>query len=203
MNLPNALTVSRLVLTTFFLIAVSIGSSFWMHLALWSFIIASITDFLDGYLARKMGLVTAMGKLLDPLADKILVCSGYVYISVISATNTEITHCPLWVTCVIIAREFLVTGLRQVAVEQGQVLAADKLGKWKTTFQLIFQIGVLMQLTYGFPREGQNIWEKTFAWLAHPEHFIVETALWISLFLTVLSGWNYLWSNKNLLCNNS
>lgn len=199
MNLPNAITVFRLVLTAVFVAAVSVGGQLWHHIALASFSLAAITDYLDGYLARKLNLVTSLGKLLDPLADKILVCSGFIYITVESSLNPAISFCPLWVTCLILGREFMVTGLRQIAVEQGQVLAADKLGKWKTTFQLIFQIGVLTQLSFGAYREDMPLLMKPFAFLVDKDHYLIPVSLWIALALTLISGWNYLWKSRGLL----
>lgn len=202
MNLPNAITIGRLFLTALFVVAVSMErTSLWAHIALWSFVLAAITDFLDGYLARKMQLVTSLGKLLDPLADKVLVCSGFVYLSAISYTEPagSISLCPVWVTCAILAREFMVTGLRQIAVEQGQVLAADRLGKWKTTFQLIFQIGVLSQLAFGIYQPDGNLFIKSLTFITDPNHYIISSSLWIALALTLISGWNYLWSGRKLL----
>ena len=142
-NLPNAITLSRLVLTGIFVAAVGFPGNPGYAIALVTFSVAAATDWLDGYLARKMGLVTPLGKLLDPLADKILVCAAFVFFS---AQPVGGYHCPVWVTALIIAREFLVTGLRQIAVEAGHVLAADRLGKWKTTFQLIFCITGLLNI---------------------------------------------------------
>ncbi len=201
MNLPNSVTIFRLILTALFVVAISIDQSshsIWDIIALIAFCIAAFTDYLDGYLARKMNLVTSLGKLLDPLADKVLTCSGFIYISVISATDSSITLCPVWVTCLILAREFMVTGLRQIAVEQGQVLAADSLGKWKTAFQLIFQIGVLAQLAVGSYSDSSHALIKPIAFLADPSHYLIPISLWIALALTLISGWNYLWSGRKL-----
>ncbi len=107
-NLPNSITMGRLVLTGVFIISASIGGLTAHIIALASFVLATISDWLDGYLARKLNLVTSLGKLLDPLADKILVAAAFVYLS-----SEDL--CPVWVTSVIIGREFLVTGLRQIA----------------------------------------------------------------------------------------
>lgn len=202
MNLPNIITVIRLFLTAVFIFAVSMdspNSSVWNCIALVTFSVAAFTDYLDGYLARKMNLVTSLGKLLDPLADKVLVCSGFIYLSIVSAQNGEISACPYWVTCLILAREFLVTGIRQIAVEQGQVIAADKLGKWKTTFQLIFQIGVLVQLSIQPYSQESNSLFKPLAFLVDKEHYLISASLWIALALTLISGWNYLWNGRHLL----
>lgn len=201
MNLPNSITLFRLLLTALFVVAISIDrstQSLWDTVALCAFSIAAFTDYLDGYLARKMNLVTSLGKLLDPLADKVLTCSGFIYLSVVSATDSSITLCPVWVTCLILAREFMVTGLRQIAIEKGQVLAADSLGKWKTTFQLIFQIGVLTQLAVGSYATHSNVFIKPIAFLADPAHYFIPISLWIALALTLISGWNYLWSGRKL-----
>ncbi len=189
MNIPNLITIFRLFLTAVFIIAVTVGGNLASAVALISFIIAAVSDWLDGYLARKMNLVTSLGKLLDPLADKILVSAGFVYL-------TAASLCPVWVTCTIIGREFMVTGLRQIAVEQGSVIAADRLGKWKTTFQLIFIIGSLTHialLNLNSPIIG---WLQ---WLAAPANHIIPVCLWISVVLTIISGANYLWAGRKLL----
>ena len=140
-----------------------------------------------------MGLVTPLGKLLDPLADKILVCAAFVFFS---AQPVGGYHCPVWVTALIIAREFLVTGLRQIAVEAGQVLAADRLGKWKTTFQLIFCITGLVWLTFEKSNGGVAGLLRD---LANPANWLRPVSLWAAMALTMISGWNYVWSSRKLL----
>ncbi|MEM1083624.1 MAG: CDP-diacylglycerol--glycerol-3-phosphate 3-phosphatidyltransferase [Verrucomicrobiota bacterium] len=190
MNLPNAITLSRLVLAAVFVGAMEFPGLIGYSIALVSFSVAAATDWLDGYLARKMGLVTPLGKLLDPLADKILVCAAFVFMSVLELA-------PVWATALIIGREFLVTGLRQIAVEAGQVLAADRLGKWKTTFQLIFVIDALLWLT--FDQADPNDFAHFILMLTKPEGWIMPVSLWLAVALTAISGWNYLWSGRNLL----
>lgn len=192
-NLPNAITLSRLVLTGVFVAAVGFPGDTGHAIALVSFAVAAATDWLDGYLARRMGLVTPLGKLLDPLADKILVCAAFVYFS---AQPVEGYHCPVWVTALIIAREFLVTGLRQIAVEAGQVLAADGLGKWKTTFQLIFCITGLVWLA--FEKSSGGI-DGLLREVAHPEGWLRPVSLWAAVGLTLVSGAHYVWSSRRLL----
>ncbi len=191
MNLPNAITLSRLVLTVIFVAGTGAGSFAGHLIALISFTLAAASDWLDGYLARKLGLVTPLGKLLDPLADKILVCAAFVYFS---AANL----CPVWVTALIIGREFMVTGLRQIAIEAGQVLAADSLGKWKTTFQLTFCITGLVWLTFSHvPKSGVvSTWLLA---LSNPSSWLMPASLWIAVALTVISGANYLWAGRGLL----
>lgn len=191
MNLPNAITLSRLVLTAVFVAGTAMESTVGHWIALVSFVIAAISDFVDGWLARKLGLVTPMGKLLDPLADKVLVCSAYVYLSARG-------FCPVWVTVLIIAREFLVTGLRQIAVEAGQVIAADRLGKWKTGLQLTFCITCLVWFAFA-PITSENWFVTLIRYLSHPDGWLIPASLWLALFLTLLSGWNYLWSSRGLL----
>ena len=160
-------------------------------IALISFVIAAISDFVDGWLARKMGLVTPMGKLLDPLADKILVGAAFVYLSAEG-------FCPVWITVMILAREFLVTGLRQIAVEAGQVLAADRLGKWKTGLQLTFCITCLVWFAFK-PLDPANPFVGLIHYLSHPDGWLTPISLWLALGLTMLSGWNYMWASRNLL----
>jgi CDP-diacylglycerol--glycerol-3-phosphate 3-phosphatidyltransferase len=190
-NLPNAITLSRLVMTVVFVVAASLRTDGGHMVALVMFALAAASDWLDGFLARRLGLVTPLGKLLDPLADKILVCTGFVYFAVEGL-------CPLWVTALIIAREFLVTGLRQIAVEAGQVLAADRLGKWKTTFQLAFCITALVWLAFA-PTKGESALAALLRRWSGPDSWLLPTFLWTSVLLTAVSGFNYLWSSRGLL----
>jgi CDP-diacylglycerol---glycerol-3-phosphate 3-phosphatidyltransferase len=192
-NLPNAITVSRLILTAIFVIAVGFPGTAGHVVALITFSVAAATDWLDGYLARKLGMVTPLGKLLDPLADKILVCAAFVYFS---AQPVGGYHCPVWVTAAIIAREFLVTGLRQIAVEAGQVLAADNLGKWKTTFQLTYCINGLVWLTF---RGSEGGLAALLANLSKSTGWLMPVSLWTAVALTLISGANYVWSSRSLL----
>ena len=148
MNTPNKLTIARVVMIPFFVaflmydIAGSAGK--WIALAI--FIVASLTDTLDGYLARRDNLVTNFGKFMDPLADKLLVCSALICF-------TGLGELPAWITIVIIAREFIISGFRLVAADNGVVIAASYWGKFKTTFQmtavilLIFNIPALTLVT--------------------------------------------------------
>jgi CDP-diacylglycerol--glycerol-3-phosphate 3-phosphatidyltransferase len=193
-NLPNAITFSRLVMTVAFVLAVSQNSQTGYGIGLALFVVAAVSDWLDGWLARKMGLVTPLGKLMDPLADKILVSAAFVFF-------TEKGLCPVWVTALIIGREFLVTGLRQIAVEAGQVLAADRLGKWKTVFQLAYLIAGLAWLALGPTGQAGTV-GKWLGDLARPaaEGGLLQPAfLWAAVALTVISGGNYVWSGRVLL----
>ncbi|MBT8043765.1 MAG: CDP-diacylglycerol--glycerol-3-phosphate 3-phosphatidyltransferase [Verrucomicrobiae bacterium] len=191
MNLPNTITLFRLVLTAIFCAAASSEGVLGYAIALSAFVLGAISDWLDGYLARRMNLVTSLGKLLDPLADKILVCSGFVYLSAKGI-------CPVWVTALIICREFLVTGIRQIAVEKGKVIAADGLGKWKTTFQLIFIITALVHLTFDTV-VLENGLIQLLQFLSNPVHWLIPLSLWAAVILTVISGLSYFWKSRDMI----
>lgn len=191
MNLPNKLTLGRLALTAVFVAVVSIESIPQRYSAgLILFVIAAITDFLDGHLARKHNLVTNFGKLMDPLADKVLMCSAFVIL-------TRHGQLPAWIVIAILAREFLVTGLRLLASSQGAVLAADSLGKLKTVLQIVTTIYLLLFLASS---------EAAFAWTSALFHWkwtspgvagiaiVAVTAL-----VTVYSGLSYVITNRALL----
>lgn len=190
MNLPNSITVSRLVLTAIFVVAFTIQGPVGYGIALVTFTVAAITDFLDGYLARKLNLVTSLGKLLDPIADKVLTASAFIFLSA-----HEQRFCPAWAVVVILAREFLVTGLRQIAVEKGRVIAADWSGKWKTGFQIAFCISALVWLFF------QSLDQEDFflARLANPDFWLMPAFLWLSVALTVISGFQYAWNARDLI----
>ena len=191
MNLPNTITLCRLGLTAIFVGGTALESVAGHWIALVAFVIAAISDWFDGYFARKYGMVTPLGKLLDPLADKVLVCSAYVYLSAVG-------FCPVWVTVLILAREFLITGLRQIAVEAGQVLAADRLGKWKTGLQLTFCITCLVW--FATEKLGSaNPLMGLLRYLSDPGSWLTPVSMWLALGLTLVSGWNYMWTNRGLL----
>lgn len=132
MNLPNKLTILRVMIIPFFLVflLVDIFGVYDRWIALALFIAASLTDLLDGYIARKYDLVTNFGKFMDPLADKLLVCSAMI-------AFVDLGQLPSWITILIIAREFIISGFRLVASDNGVVIAASYWGKFKTTFQMI------------------------------------------------------------------
>lgn len=185
MNTPNKLTILRMCLIPFFVVFLILPQIPLSYLwALIVFSIASITDALDGNIARKHNLVTDFGKFLDPIADKLLVVSAllcFIQNGLISSV----------VVIVIVAREFLVSSLRLVAVGGGKVIAASIWGKMKTVSQIIAIIAVMtLQLA------GQlNIFDASAPWV-----FIVNEALmWISAIFTVVSGFQYLWANKEFI----
>ncbi|MDE7013698.1 MAG: CDP-diacylglycerol--glycerol-3-phosphate 3-phosphatidyltransferase, partial [Kineothrix sp.] len=132
MNLPNKLTILRVVMIPFFVLFMVVPltgeGDKWIALAL--FIMASLTDLLDGHIARKYNLITNFGKFMDPLADKLLVCSALICL-------VELGRIPSWMVIVIIAREFIISGFRLIASDNGVVIAASYWGKFKTTFQMV------------------------------------------------------------------
>jgi len=169
MNLPNKLTTARVIAVPFFILAFYLGY-YWVSFAL--FILASFTDFLDGQIARKNNLVTNFGKIMDPLADKVLVYSA---ICILIETN----DLPAWMLAIILAREFLVAGVRTVAASQGKVIAADLAGKVKTVLQMIGVAGYLFAYAIDIPVV-----------------FTVSYAVMVAaLVMTVISGFQYTKNN--------
>ena len=187
MNIPNKLTLIRLLLTAIFVAVASLPELSWQYtVAISLFLTASLTDFLDGYLARKMNLVTDFGKLMDPLVDKILISAVFIMLSASGLI-------PAWVTIVIIGREFLVTGLRLLASNQGAVLMADSLGKWKTVAQIA-------AATYYLIHQGGLNKEPVLLLLDGLIPSLVGVGLlWICVFLTIVSGLSYMRSNRHLI----
>ena len=193
MNLPNQLTMGRLFLTALFVAVMSIPDQllksihlldYRITIAILFFLIASLTDFLDGYIARKLKLVTDFGKLMDPLVDKILTSAVFIIL-------TQENMIPAWITITIISREFLVTGLRLLASNQGKVLSADSLGKWKTTSQIIVASFFLIALGSNEPAL------KCLEFIDQP--MIGNFLIIICTTITIVSGWSYLSKNRQLV----
>ena len=175
MNLPNKLTILRMIMIVPFVIVMLAGAAVpagkWIALTL--FIVASLTDFVDGYLARKYNLVTNFGKFMDPLADKLLVCSALIVF-------VELGYIPAWAVIIIIAREFIVSGVRLIAADNGKVIAANMLGKIKTNAQMFMSIFMIL-----------NIDNSVFK-------IITEVLMYASVVLTVVSLIEYTYSNREL-----
>ncbi|MBQ8597995.1 MAG: CDP-diacylglycerol--glycerol-3-phosphate 3-phosphatidyltransferase [Lachnospiraceae bacterium] len=173
MNLPNKLTLIRVIMIPFFIVFLLVPITpydNWIALAI--FILASLTDFLDGYIARKYHLVTNFGKFMDPLADKLLVCSALICL-------IELERIPAWMVILIIAREFIISGFRLIASDNGVVIAASYWGKFKTTFQIVavcLLIADIPALTV-----------------------VTQIVLWIAIILTVVSLVDYLIKNKDVM----
>ncbi|RAZ79185.1 CDP-diacylglycerol--glycerol-3-phosphate 3-phosphatidyltransferase [Planococcus halotolerans] len=188
MNIPNKITVSRILLIPVFMIFMLIDFG-WGEMTLFGatlpvshfiggliFIFASLTDWVDGFYARKYNLVTTFGKFLDPLADKLLVSAALIIL-------VELGFAPSWIVIIIISREFAVTGLRLVLASEGEVVAAGGLGKIKTTAQILAVSALLL-------------YDMIFALIGLPFGLIM---LYIALIFTVWSGWDYFYANRKAL----
>lgn len=176
MNLPNKLTILRVLLIPFFVffLLVPVAGDASRYIALVIFIVASLTDLADGKIARKYNLVTNFGKFMDPLADKLLVCSALICF-------VEMDLLPAWIVIIIISREFIISGFRLVASDNGVVIAASYWGKFKTTSQMIMIVLLIAQIPGSF------------------FDFLEQIFIYIALILTVVSLIDYLVKNKNVL----
>ena len=193
MNLPNKLTVSRFGLTALFLWALFAPFRFNDTLALLFCSLAGLTDFLDGRLARSRNLITSFGKLMDPLADKILICSAFIAFVESSHLNPGApVRVAAWMVIVIVARELAITGLRLLAASKNIVLAAERFGKHKTISQIVTINALLIGDAYQeWPVSIKNLfvsWVPAFA----------DIMLWVTVALTAMSGGIYLWRNRAL-----
>ena len=185
LNLPNQLTVLRLGLCGLLLISMSINWPYAATAALVIFTLASLTDWLDGAIARARHLVTDLGKLLDPLADKVLIVSALV-----ALVWSHVA--PMWMVVLIIAREFLIMGLRQIAAAKQKILAAERIGKHKTISQIVAILVSLAGLSLG----EFHLQDTT---LAHLLAAAQTPLYWFALFITVLSGAIYFWKNAAIV----
>ena len=174
MNLPNKLTIARVIMIPLFLICLYLNIGCGKYIAVGIFILASLTDLLDGKIARKYNLVTNFGKFMDPLADKLLVCSALI-------AFVELGYLPAWIVIIIISREFIISGFRLIAADKGVVIAANYWGKFKTTFQMIMTILLILQLDYPYA--------DTVEWIF----------VYIALALTVISLVDYIYKNIGVM----
>ena len=176
MNLPNKLTVLRVIMIPVFLVFLltDCAADASKYIAAAVFVLASLTDMLDGRIARKYNLVTNFGKFMDPLADKLLVCSALI-------AFVELGYLPAWIVIIIISREFIISGFRLIAADKGVVIAANYWGKFKTTFQMIMTILLILQLDYPYA--------DTVEWIF----------VYIALALTVISLVDYIYKNIGVM----
>ena len=174
-NIPNTLTSFRLTCIPLVLLCLNFSGRWGSFMAALFFTLASITDILDGFYARKYGAVTVLGQFLDPLADKILVSSTLIML-------IALNRIPAWVGIIIIARELAITGLRSIAVSEGVVIQASSLGKYKTIFQCVTTLGLCLHYEY---------FKINF-------HTVGMFFLWIALILTLWSGWAYFQQFNNV-----
>lgn len=173
MNIPNKLTLLRIILVPIFVVLMLTRIPYGSSLAAVIFVIAALTDSLDGYLARKWKQVTKLGAILDPLADKLLITAALISL-------VELGRIPGWIAIVIIGREFAVTGLRIVKAEEGKIISSSKMGKLKTISQIIAVLVIMLQNLF-FPLASVN--------LGH-------WAMYIALVITIVSGIEYFYKNK-------
>lgn len=177
MNLPNKLTCLRVCLIPFFVLFMLADFGAWQKwAALAVFVAASLTDALDGHIARSRNLITNFGKFMDPVADKLLVCSALICF-------VQLGVMPAWIVIIIVAREFIVSGFRLVASDQGIVLAAGIWGKLKTVCQMVMTIVLIMDIQL-----------KAFQILG-------QILIYASLLLTIISMVDYVWNNRQVLTN--
>jgi CDP-diacylglycerol--glycerol-3-phosphate 3-phosphatidyltransferase len=188
MNWANRLTVARFFLTIAFVVAMTATWSHMRTTALVIFVVASITDYLDGWIARKYSMQTPFGALMDPLVDKVMTAAAFICLIPLGAI-------PAWVAVVIISREFVITGLRLLASSQGRVLAAESIGKHKTGWQIATIIFFLLEYSVAelFPDLIQKDWMRQ----------LTETGETICLVaavgLTLYSGLSYLWRHRSII----
>jgi CDP-diacylglycerol--glycerol-3-phosphate 3-phosphatidyltransferase len=190
MNVPNKLTISRFGLAAAFLAVIFAEVPYYQTIALLLFSAAGLTDYFDGKIARRDNLITNFGILMDPLADKILICSAFI-------AFVGCGWVPAWMVVVVVARELAITGLRLLAASKNLVLAAERFGKNKTISQIVAIISLLVQ--HGYPQWGllgavfsfNLIWGPWVVWFA-------SLSLWLAIIMTFTSGVIYLWRNRRL-----
>jgi CDP-diacylglycerol--glycerol-3-phosphate 3-phosphatidyltransferase len=197
MNLPNKLTLSRFVLTAAFLAVMFSEVRDRETIALVLFCAASLTDYFDGAIARRRKLITNFGILMDPLADKILVCSAFIAFVDLRDPNGH-SWMPAWMVVIIVARELAITGLRLLAASKNLVLAAEGYGKHKTISQIVAIIAILVFHSYQeWGRVGKAIFG--FDLIGGPWiNWFMPAAVWVAVALTFISGALYLWRNRQL-----
>ena len=181
MNLPNKLTLLRILMIPFFVVFAKMESLSMQLIAVGIYILACVTDALDGRIARSRNLITNFGKFMDPIADKLLVMSAMIVL-------TYQHRMPDWVCILMLAREFLVSGFRLVAVENGVVIAAGPLGKLKTVFQMVATIALMLLV----PVEGAGL-------LGAGGAVFARVLMYIALVLTVVSGADYIIRNRECI----
>ena len=190
MNLPNKLTVSRFILTIAFLAVMFSRVKYHMSIALVLFVAAALSDYLDGEIARRRKLITNFGILMDPLADKIMVCSAFI-------AFVGLNWIPAWMVVVIVARELAITGMRLLAVSRNVVLAAEGWGKYKTVSQIAAIIALFVLACYNeWGPVGRAIFGFHFPSQTPWIEWVAELSKWLAVALTFISGWLYLWRNR-------
>jgi len=190
MNLANKLTVMRIFLVPIFLIFIAVKIPYGTFIATFIFVLAALTDKLDGYIARSRNQITRFGKFMDPLADKLLVTAALVSL-------VELQIIPAWAAIIIIAREFSVTGLRTIAASEGIVIAASWWGKIKTVIQIIAIIFALIKVN--IKTDLRYPFAVNFPWLDKFFDIMPEITLYIAVVITLISGIDYFYKNREVI----
>jgi CDP-diacylglycerol--glycerol-3-phosphate 3-phosphatidyltransferase len=190
MNVPNKLTISRFVLTFAFLMVMFAEPKYYETIALGFFSVAGLTDYFDGKIARRDNLITNFGILMDPLADKIMVCSAFIAFVGCGWT-------PAWMVVIVVGRELAITGLRLLAASKNLVLAAERFGKHKTISQIVAIISLLVLHSYLQWGVVGKLFSLDIGWGPWVEWF-APLSLWVAVILTFTSGVIYLWRNRRL-----
>src|SRR5437899_12078629 len=188
MNWANRITLSRLALTVFFVVLLSSSWQYARTTALVIFLIAGLTDFIDGEVARRYGVITNFGKLMDPIVDKIMVAAAFISLVPLKAV-------PAWAATTVLARDFLITGLRMMASAKGKILPAERLGKQKTSWQIITVIFFLALLS----ADELRFAGETSTWWLRAWHEGGPVLVWITVTLTIYSGLGFTWRNRELI----
>ncbi len=191
MNWANRLTMSRLALTILFVASLNSSWQYARTSALIIFLIAGLTDFVDGEVARRYGVVTNFGKLMDPLVDKIMMAAAFISLVPLKAV-------PAWAATAVVARDFLITGLRMMAAAKGRVLPAERLGKQKTSWQIITVIFFLALLATSELRYA----DERSTWWLRGRDVAGPVLVWITVALTIYSGLGFTWRNRELIAPN-
>lgn len=198
MNLPNKLTVSRLVLTVAFLAVFFSRVRYHETISLLIFGVAALTDYFDGEIARKRKLITNFGILMDPLADKVLICSAFIAFVDRAPSRDQLQWMPAWMVVVVVARELAITGLRLLAASKNVVLAAERYGKHKTIAQIVCILAILVGASYhDWGMLGGIFSYNLFGWGPWVTWF-AEGSKWVAVLLTGFSGGMYLWKNRRM-----
>jgi|SRR5450432_1055037 len=188
MNWANRLTLGRLALTILFVVTLSSSWRYGRTTALLLFLLAGLTDYLDGEIARRYGIITKFGKLMDPLVDKVMMAAAFICLVPLRAV-------PAWAATIVVARDFLITGLRLLASSEGRVLPAERLGKHKTSWQIvtvIFFLALLSAREIKRTANQEQWWQQAWSYGGN-------ALLWITIGLTIYSGLGYLWRHRELI----
>ncbi|MFH0827733.1 MAG: CDP-diacylglycerol--glycerol-3-phosphate 3-phosphatidyltransferase [Candidatus Omnitrophota bacterium] len=191
MNIANKITISRIILTFVFMIFLSLSGLWPKIISLLVFTAAALSDFLDGMIAKKNNMITDFGKLMDPIADKVLVLAAFIAFVQMQIIDS-------WMVLIIISREILVTSLRLFALNKGKVLSAGRSGKHKTFSQMVLIFLILGFILFKEIRKAFYTWNPSWE-----TSFLlgIDVIMWVVVVLTLYSGISYLWNNRKVITN--